>query len=329
MKQQLLIINRSRRRSPNILAHERFLLGFWSLFLTPHRILRTAIIIRPSTLLKFHESLVKRKYSLLFSSICRGKPGPKGPSQELIQAIVELKQRNPRFGCRRIAQQITKAFGIYIDKDLVRRVLAKHYHPMPGDDGPSWLTFIGHTKDSLWSIDLFRCESILLKSHWVLVVFDQFTRRIIGFGVHSGDVDGVALCRMFNTAISTQRAPRYLSSDNDPLFRYHRWRANLRILGVEEIKSTPYTPLSHPFVERLIGTIRREYLDHIFIWNAQDLERKLADFRQYYNRYRTHQSLGGDTPANVSGDSQPLFANLRNFSWQSHCNDHFQTPIAA
>jgi len=58
-------------------------------------------------------------------------------------------------------------------------------------------------KDSLWSMDLFQCESILLKSHWVLVVMDQFTRRIIGFGIHPGDVDGVALCRMFNTAIST------------------------------------------------------------------------------------------------------------------------------
>ncbi len=156
MKQQLLIINRSRQRSPNLLAHERFLLGFWSLFLTPHRILRAAIIIRPSTLLKFHESLVKRKYRLLLSSICRGKPGPKGPSQELIQAIVELKQRNPRFGCRRIAQQITKAFGIYIDKDLVRRVLAKHYHPMPGDDGPSWLTFIRKPQKLFMAITLQR-----------------------------------------------------------------------------------------------------------------------------------------------------------------------------
>ena len=334
LKQQLLIINRSRRRSPNLLAHDRFLLGLWSLFLTPRHILRAAIIIRPSTLLNFHKALVRRKYRLLFSSKRLGKPGPKGPSGELIKAIVELKQRNPRFGCRRIAQQITKTFGVYINKDLVRRVLAKHYQPMPGDGGPSWLAFIGHTKDSLWSIDLFRCESIgpasrLLKSHWVLVIFDQFTRRIIGFGVHSGDVDGAALCRMFNAAISTQITPRYLSSDNGPLFQYHRWRVNLRILDVVEIKSIPYTPLSHPFIERLIGTIRREYLDHVFFWNAQDLERKLGDFKQYYNRYRTHQSPGGETPAVVSGDPQPLSANLSNYSWQSHCNDHFQTPIAA
>jgi hypothetical protein len=88
-----------------------------------------------------------------------------------------------------------------INKDLVRRVLAKHYRPMPDDNGPSWLTFIGHAKDSLWSIDLFRCESILLNTHWVLVVMDQFTRRIIGFGVHAADVDGVALCRMFNSSV--------------------------------------------------------------------------------------------------------------------------------
>ena len=122
LKQQLLIIiNRSRRRSPNLLAHDRFLLGLWSLFLTPRRILRAAIIIRPSTLLNFHKAFVRRKYHLLFSSIRRGKPGPKGPSGEVIKAIVELKQRNPRFGCRRIARQITKTFGVYINKDLVRR----------------------------------------------------------------------------------------------------------------------------------------------------------------------------------------------------------------
>ena len=85
----------------------------------------------------------------------------------------------------------------------------------------------------------------MLKTYWVLVVMDQFTQRIIGFGVHAGDVDSVALCRMFNTAISTRGAPKYLSSDNDPLFLYHRLQANLRILDVDEIKTVPYTPLSN------------------------------------------------------------------------------------
>ena len=103
--------------------------------------------------------------------------------------------------------------------------------------------------------DLFQCESATLRTHWVLVVMDQYTRRIIGFGVHAGKVDGVALCRMFNCAIRGHRwLPKYLSSDNDPLYRFHQWQANLRILEVTEIKSIPYVPLSHPFVERLIGS---------------------------------------------------------------------------
>ncbi|MCP4943590.1 MAG: helix-turn-helix domain-containing protein, partial [Planctomycetaceae bacterium] len=218
LKQQLLVINRARQRAPNFSALDRFLLSFRSLFLSPHQILRAAVVIKPSTPLRFHEALKKRKYRLLFSPRRKGKPGPKGPSLELVQVIVEMKQRNPRFGCPRIAQQITKTFGIEIDKDVVRRVLAKHYRPEPGGSGPSWLTFIGHMKDSLWSVDLFRCESIMLKSHWVLVVMDQFTRRLIGFGVHAGDVDGTALCRMFNKAISGMGIPNYLSTDHDPLF---------------------------------------------------------------------------------------------------------------
>jgi transposase InsO family protein len=86
---------------------------------------------------------------------------------------------------------------------------------------------------------------------------DQFTRRVIGFGIHSGIVDGVALCRMFQRAIRGHGLPKYLSSDHDPLYRFHQWQAKLRVLEITEIKSVPYVPLSHPFVERLIGTVRR------------------------------------------------------------------------
>ena len=103
-----------------------------------------------------------------------------------------MKRRNPRFGCVRIAQQISHAFGIEIDKDVVRRVLAKHYRPESGTDGPSWLTFIGHTKDSLWCVDMFRCESIVLRSHRVMVMMDVVTRRIIGFGVAPASIDGAS-----------------------------------------------------------------------------------------------------------------------------------------
>jgi hypothetical protein len=80
-------------------------------------------------------------------------------------------------------------------------------------------------------LDLFRCESAMLRTYWVLEVMDQFTRRIVGFAVHRGVVDGVALCRMFNRAIRAQTLPKYLSSDHDPLYRFQPWQANLRVLG--------------------------------------------------------------------------------------------------
>ena len=167
---------------------------------------------------------------------------------------------------------------------MVRRVLSKDYKPRTsGTDGPSWLTFLAQAKDSLWSVDLFRCESILLRSHWVMVVIDVFTRRLIGFGVEGGSIDGIAVCRMFNRAIANHPMPKRISTDHDPLFRFHRWLANLRVREIEEIKSVPNAPVSHPFVERLIGTIRHELLDRAFFWNATDLARKLDEFRTYDN----------------------------------------------
>src|SRR5689334_11538231 len=93
------------------------------------------------------------------------------------------------------------AFGMEIDKDVVRRILNARYRPESNDGGPSWLTLFAHMKDSLWSCDLFRCESATLTTHWVLIVMDQFTRRIVGFSAHCGVVDGAALCRMFQRAI--------------------------------------------------------------------------------------------------------------------------------
>src|ERR1700730_4087690 len=136
-----------------------------------------------------------------------------------------MKRRNRTWGCKRIAQQIALAFGVDIDKDVVRRILAMHFHPEAGSGGPSWLSFIGHAKDSLWSVDLFRCESAVLRAYWVLVVMDQCTRRIVGFGVHRGAVDGVGLCRMFNWATRGNPPPKYLSSDHDRLFQFHQWQA--------------------------------------------------------------------------------------------------------
>jgi len=197
LRQQLIIVNRKRVRAPELKFFERLSLIFFTGLMKPHRLLKSAIVVKPSTLLKLHKSLIKRKYRALFSNKSKRKTGPPGPSQELIDAILDMKKHNPRFGYRRISMQISNAFGIDVSKDVVWQILNKYYKYRPKDSGASWLTFIAHMKDSLWSVDFFRAESIGLKSHWIMLVMDQFTRRIIGFAVHKGDLNGIAICVMF------------------------------------------------------------------------------------------------------------------------------------
>src|SRR5499427_8607070 len=121
-------------------ATHRLIAGICSLWIRPNRLRRLAIAFKTSTLLRFHHALVKRKYRFLFSPKQKTKPGPKGPTADLIRAVIEMKKRNSTWGCPQIADQKNLAFGTSINKDVVRRILAAHYQPEPSADGPSWLT---------------------------------------------------------------------------------------------------------------------------------------------------------------------------------------------
>ena len=159
-----------------------------------------------------------------------------------------------------------------------------------------------------------------------MVVMDQHTRRIIGFAVNAGDVDGQALCRMFNYATAGTERPKRLSTDNDPLYQYHQRRANLRVLDIEDIKSLPHVPMSHPFVERLIGSVRRELLDQTLFWTPNDLENKLSDYQRYYNEFRCHSSRDGVTPVEPGSGN---LIDIRSYQWERHCRGLLQLPVAA
>lgn len=160
-----MILNRSGTQSRRVGS-----LDWWIVlvFVKPRRLVRTAIAFKPSTLLNLHSVLIRRKYRLLFSPKQGAKPGPKWPDPNITRAVLQMKQRNPMWGCPRIAEQINLAFGTTINKDVVRRILARHSLQVPSDDGPSWLTFFGPEEGQL-----------------VLVVMDQYSRRIIGFGIQS------------------------------------------------------------------------------------------------------------------------------------------------
>lgn len=114
---------------------------------------------------------------------------------------------------------------------------------------------------------------------------------------------------------------------HDPFYSFHRWLANLRIMDVTEIKTIPYVPLSHPFIKRLIGTVRRECLDKTLFWKERDLERKPLDFKNYYNRDRTHDVLDGVTPAMSAELTENKIIDLNNYHWKSHCRRLYQTTM--
>ena len=103
-------------------------------------------------------------------------------------------------------------------------------------------------------------------------------------------------------------------------------KANLRVLEIEEIKSLPHAPMSHPFVERLIGSVRRELLDQTFFWTATDLENKLRVYQAYYNEHRCHAGRDGATPVGPSNDK---VVDINHYRWEKHCRGLFQLPVAA
>jgi hypothetical protein len=98
------------------------------------------------------------------------------------------------------------------------------------------------------------------------------------------------------------------------------------VLDIEEIKSVPYVPMSHPFVERLTGSVRRELLDHTFFWTSTDLENKLREYQRYYNESRTHTGRNGTIP--VSPDSKKVI-DINSYRWDKHCRGLFELPVAA
>ena len=129
-------------------------------------------------------------------------------------------------------------------------------------------------------------------------------------GTKTGPPENLLLSGEGTLAADSICQPCVCSDTYDPLDKFHPWQANLRILEVTEIKTVPYVPLSHPFLERLIGTIGREYVDHMSFWTSADVENTLLDFRTYFNHHRTHHSREGREPICPCHHPSPICARF-------------------
>ena len=327
IKHQQLIVRRSIRKTPRLTTSDRFLCGFLVLFMHPRRIRKAALVLKPATLTKFRSALLSRNYHRLFSSRKNAKPGPKGPSDNLVGVIVEMKQRNTQFGCPRIAQQINKAFGVNIDKDVVRRVLAKHYRPKPYDGGLSWLTFLRHTRDSLRSIVLFRRASILPKSHSIPLAIDQFIRGIIDCGISGYHFDQMVVFSLYDAAIPVVDASKSLSPVPDPHFSHHRCRRKLLCVG--RTQAAPISPRAPPFAERRIGTRRRNYHEYRSNCSASDLETEYESLNNNRNIFPMSGALHELISSQINIETSIDHAEAQKSSRKRHDREEVRPLIAA
>ena len=325
LKQQQLIARRSVGKTPRLTTSDRFLCGFLTLFMRPGRIRKAAVVLKPATLTKFRRALLSRNYHRLFSSRKNAKPGPKGPADDLVRVIVELKQRNARFGCPRIAQQINKAFGVNIDKDVVRRVLAKHYRPKPFDGEVSWLTFFRHTCESLWSIALFQRKSNFPRIHSSLLAIGQCTRRIISCNITGCHSDQTVVCSLFAAGIPVIEASTSLNPAHDPPFTHHRCRRKL--LDVGRTLTVPISPRAPPFAERRIETRRCNHHDDRSNCGAIDLETEHEALNN--NLFLISGPLDEIRSSKINRETALSHAEGPNFTRKRHIREKLRTLIAA
>lgn len=281
LKHQQLIAHRSGRKTPKLTTLDRFVCGFLVLFLHPRRIQEAAIVLKPATLDKVRRALLSRNYDRLFSSRKKGKSGPKGPSDDLVQVIVEMKRRNTLYGCPRIAQQINKAFGLNTNKGVVRRVRAKHYRPKPYDGGPSWLTFFRHTIDSLRSIGLFQRNSMRRKILSSLIVIRQCTHRIIACGIAGYHFDQTVSCSLFAVGTPMVDTSQLLRPDHDPPVSYHRHKRKLH--DVDRTQRLAIFPRAPPFTARRIRTRRRNHHGYRSNYGAIEWETEQAALKNNHD----------------------------------------------
>ena len=108
-----------------------------------------------------------------------------------------------------------------------------------------------------------------------------------------------------------------------------QWKRNMRIYEIKELRTVPFCPTSHPFCERLIGTVRRELLDRTLFWNGVDLKRKLDKYKTYYNESRVHSGISGRKPAKVYREERSVPSQVTRLTWKKFCNGLFVVPEAA
>jgi putative transposase len=283
LRHQLAVYQRSVPR-PRLRATDRL---FWAWVSRLWAGWQSALVfVQPRTVIAWQRQRFRDHWRRLSQ---RGTPGRPTLAKEVRDLIRAMWQANPTWGAPRIVGELHK-LGIDVAKSTVETYRVRPQTP----SSPTWKTFVKNHMHDLVALDFFVVSTVRHKVLFVLVILAHHRRRVVHFNVTEHPTAPWTAQQVVE-AFPWETAPRYLLRDRDQIYG-DSFRQRVQHMGIEEVLITPRSPWQNPYVERLIGSIRRECLDHVIVLHEWHLRRLLTKYFQYYHHWRTHRALAMDCP---------------------------------
>jgi transposase InsO family protein len=283
LRQQLYAMRRTGARAQ---AGRRDRL-FWFALAQTWRHWRTALVfVRPETVVRWHREWLRQRWTRRSAPVRPGRPRTDAGIRTLVS---QMATANPLWGAPRIHGELGK-LGIEISERTVSRLVRRPRRP----PSQTWRTFLTNHVAALASIDFFTVPTLTGRVLFVLVVLSHHRRRIVHVNVTERPT-AVWTAQQMIEAFPDDTSPRWLLRDRDAIYG-GAFRRRASGIGVEEVLSSPSSPWQNPYAERLIGSMRRECLDHVIVLGERHLRRVLTAYLTYYHASRTHLALEKDAP---------------------------------
>src|SRR4051794_37229370 len=284
LRHQIGVLQRSaKKRLPLNNADRLFWIGLSRMWAEWRSALR---IVKPDTVIAWHRKAFRKFWTW---KVRQGRPGRPAVSADIRALIRRTSGENPGWGAPRIHGELLK-LGLDIGETSVSKYLVRIRKP----PSQTWRTFLENHLQSLVSVDFFTVPTIRFQILYVFLVLAHERRRIVHFAV-TAHPTAEWTAQQLREAFPWESAPRYLLRDRDRIFG-KEFVDQVKAMGIKQVLSAPRAPWQRAYVERLIGTIRRECLDHMIVFNERCLYRHLKSFAEYYHRSRTHLALEKDSP---------------------------------
>jgi transposase InsO family protein len=294
LRHQIGVLQRSAKKRPKLILLDRLL---WAWLSRGWRDWRSALaIVQPETVIAWH----RRGFGLFWAwKIRRGQPGRPTLPREVHDLIRRMCRENPTWGAPRIHGELLK-LGINVGESSVSKYMVRRRKP----PSQTWRAFLDNHAKQLVSIDFFTVPTIRFQVLYVFLVLAHDRRRILHFNV-TAHPTAEWTGQQLREAFPFEQVPRYLLRDRDAIFG-EEFRLQVTDMGIHEVLSAPRSPWQRAYVERVIGSIRRECLDLVIVFQESSLRRILTSYFEYYQRSRTHLSLGKDSPEPRSTQPQEM-----------------------